>query len=187
MRAGLAGRVAEPSPWEVPGARNAAVLAPLFEVEGELRVLLTRRAATLRSHQGEIAFPGGRQEPGEDLVTAALREAHEEIGLHPSAVDVIGQLDHLSTYVSRFAIAPYVGALDGRPATTPNPAEIARVFDVTIAELLEPGVHRQELWPLPDGDRVLSFFELEGETVWGATARMLTQLLTLVTQPPQLP
>lgn len=181
VRARLAGRgpVAGPE-WAVPGARLAAVLVPLFEEAGEVRVVLTRRAAQLPSHQGEVAFPGGAVEPGEELVVAALREAHEELGIDPSAVSIIGELDHLATVSSRFVIAPFVGVLEERPALRPNPHEIERAFDVPVRELFCEEVYREEVWELPGGEREVSFFELVGDTVWGATARILRQLLVVL-------
>lgn len=167
----------------VADARAAAVLVALFPdpVDGDARVVLTRRASTLRSHRGEIAFPGGRQDPGEELHHAAIREAHEEIGLDPAAVDIVGELDHLTTVSSRFVVAPFVGVLPGRPDYRPNHAEIDRAFDVPLAELLQPDVYQEEVWEFGWGERYVSFFLLEGETVWGATARILRQLLLLVT------
>jgi 8-oxo-dGTP pyrophosphatase MutT (NUDIX family) len=160
---------------------EAGVLVPLFEEAGEITVILTRRAAHLRSHTGQVAFPGGRLEAGEEPVAGALREAHEEIGLDPDQVEVLGELAPLATVSSGSRITPFVGALPWRPQVSPNPAEVARVFDVSLAELLADGVYREERWDLPgQGDRPMHFFELEDETVWGATARILTELLELV-------
>ena len=160
---------------------EAGVLVPLFEEAGETRVVLTRRAAHLRSHTGQVAFPGGRLEPGEDAVAGALREAHEEIGLDPGEVEVLGQLAPLATVSSGSRIMPFVGALARRPHLSPNPAEVARIFDVSLAELVSDGIYREERWDLPgQGDRPMHFFELEDETIWGATARILMELLELV-------
>jgi 8-oxo-dGTP pyrophosphatase MutT (NUDIX family) len=172
-----------PPEWTVPGARSSAVLIPLFDEGGEAHVVLTRRSNELRNHQGQVAFPGGRQDPGESLEAAALREAWEEVGIEPASVDVVGELDLLTTVASAFVIAPFVGVLPARPLLRPNPAEIDRAFDVPLSELLHPDAYRAEEWGLPWGEREVSFFELEGETVWGATARILQQLLTLVTVP----
>jgi 8-oxo-dGTP pyrophosphatase MutT (NUDIX family) len=160
---------------------EAGVLAPLFEEAGETRVILTRRAAHLRSHTGQVAFPGGRLEPGEDALAGALREAHEEIGLDPGEVEVLGQLAPLATVSSGSRITPFVGAVARRPRLSPNPAEVARIFDVSLADLLNDEVYREERWDLPgQDDRPMHFFEIDGETVWGATARILTELLELV-------
>ena len=163
--------------------RASAVLAPLYEVDGELHVILTRRTWNLSSHQGEVSFPGGRQDEGEDLWETALREAREEIGLESALVEPIGELDHLATITSRSFIVPYVGALpDGQPATRANPHEVGAVLHVPIAELLDPAIFREERWTFPWAeDRPIFFFELVGDTVWGATGAMLRQLLGLVT------
>jgi 8-oxo-dGTP pyrophosphatase MutT (NUDIX family) len=162
--------------------RASAVLAPLYEDGGELHVVLTRRTWNLRSHSGEVSFPGGRQDEGETLWQTALREAEEEIALDPASVDHVGELDHLATVTSRSFIVPYVGALPGRPDTTPNPAEVSAVLHVPLAELLDPAIFREERWQLPWAeDRPIFFFELVGDTLWGATAAMLRQLLGLVT------
>ena len=162
--------------------RASAVLAPLYEHDGELHVVLTRRTWNLRSHSGEVSFPGGGQDEGEDLWETALREAREEIALDTSVVERLGELDHLATVTSRSFIVPYVAALPGRPETTPNPGEVSAVLHVPVAELLDPAIFREERWQLPWAeDRPIFFFELTGDTLWGATAAMLRQLLGLVT------
>ena len=129
---------ATPSPWEPPdGALRSAVLVPLFEEDGQVWVVLTRRSQHLRAHKGEVAFPGGRQDEGESLMDAALREAEEEIALDTKVVEIVGELNHLATVSSNSSIVPYVG--------------------------------------IPD--RAIHYFELPGETVWGATARILAGFL----------
>jgi 8-oxo-dGTP pyrophosphatase MutT (NUDIX family) len=169
----------------LPGLDLAsAVLAPLYEADGELHVVLTRRTWDLRSHQGEVSFPGGRQDEGDaDLWATALRESREEIALDTDQVECLGELDHLATVTSRSFIVPFVGALPpGRPATTANPAEVSAVLHVPVAELLDPALFREERWTFPWAeDRPIFFFELIGDTVWGATGAMLRQLLGLVT------
>jgi len=183
-----------PTPRDGLGAlahtRPAAVLVPIFEADGEARLILTKRPETMPSHQGEIAFPGGKLEPNTDadLRAAALREAHEEIGLEPAAVEIVAELDHLVTVSARFALAPFVGLLATPPVLVPHPREVAAVFDVAIDDLLAPDVFREERWDVPEdmlvgvgADRAIHFFELTGETVWGATARILTGFLTHLT------
>ncbi len=160
---------------------GAAVLAPIYEHDGEAHVVLTRRSPALRVHSGEVSFPGGRRDEGEGLEETARREAHEEIGLDPWTVEIIGELDHLSTITSGSFIVPYVGALPGRPELVASPAEVEAVLHVRLAELLDPGVYREERWPLFGTVRPIFFFELQGDTVWGATAAMLRQLLGLAT------
>ena len=169
-----------PSPVS-PGSRAAAVLIPLFEEDGQARVILTRRAATLSAHQGEMSFPGGTIGPGEDELIAALREAEEEIGLCPTAVEVVGRLDRLVTATSGFALTPFVGILEERPQLELRLDEVEEAYDVSLSDLLDESVFREERWGRPVPDRRIYFFELEHDTVWGATARILYRLLELVT------
>jgi len=167
----------------------AAVLVPLFEEGGEARVVLTRRAAHLRTHTGEVSFPGGRLDHGESPETGATREAAEEVGLDPVTVEAVGRLSSLSTFSSGATITPVVGVLGGRPRLRPNPGEVEHVFDVSLAELAADGVFREERWrlpgrPVPPGAEnpgwfPMWFFELPDDTVWGATARMLVELLRI--------
>jgi 8-oxo-dGTP pyrophosphatase MutT (NUDIX family) len=196
VRAALdAGPPPRRSPLERATHRSSSVLAALYDDPdtGGASVLLTRRPWHMRSHSGEVSFPGGRREPGDaDLVATALREAHEEIGLDPSTVDVVGELDHLVTMWSGSSITPYVGALPGPPdGLRPNPAEVDHILRVPLAELLLDEVFSEERWPMPGGggDRPLWFFALHGDTVWGATAAMLRDLLAralgLEVEPPQ--
>lgn len=172
----------QPWPWPADESkRQAAVLAPLFEEDGEARVILTRRAAHLRSHTGEVSFPGGRLDAGEDALAAALREAAEEVGIEPAGVDIIGELSPLATVGSRASITPFVGVLATRPELTPNPDEVELAFDVSLAELMDVGIFREERWQWAgQPDRPMYFFDLPDDTIWGATARMLYELLELV-------
>lgn len=190
---------ARPPALVAPSARAAAVLVAMFadgpdasdhagaSEAGEARVILTKRPDTMPSHQGEIAFPGGKVDPAldADARAAALREAHEEIGLDPQRVDVVAELDGIGTVASRFVIRPFVGLLAGRPALRPHPREVVSVFDVALSELLDPAAYRQEHWSgragAPDFRLAVQFFELPGETVWGATARILGNLLSHLT------
>jgi len=181
-KAVAAAPVGRPLAPTLPAAQAAAVLVPLFEEDGQVRMILTRRSSHLPSHQGEVAFPGGKVHTGEALEAAALREAHEEVAIDPSAVDVVGPLEELATVVGRFVLSPFVGVLPHRPDLVPNPGEVARVFDVSVVELLDPDVYHEERWDLPGlRDRPMHFFEVADETVWGATARILFELLTLIT------
>ncbi|MGZ8734129.1 MAG: NUDIX hydrolase [Acidimicrobiia bacterium] len=174
-----------PETVRVPGSRDAAVLIPLFEDDGDVHVVLTKRPETMPSHQGEIAFPGGTVQSGVDRspVDAALREAHEEIGLDPASVEVVVALDRLGTVGSRFVIDPFVGLLAEPPDLRADPREVVRVFDVALSELLHDETYREEHWTFPVSagrpftELDVVFFELEGETVWGATARILRSFL----------
>jgi len=174
---------APPQPPRVPGNQAAAVLVPLFEAGGETRVVLTRRPDTMPSHRGDVAFPGGKVHPEADptLLDAALREAEEEIGLPRAAVEVVAELDTISTVTSRFLVAPFVGVLAALPELRPDPREVERIFDVPLSELMADGVHRVEHWGTGVLTRDVHLFELEDETVWGLTARILSGFLTLLT------
>lgn len=169
------------SPLEGTGVRASAVLAPLYEEGREPYVVLTRRAQHLRSHRGEVSFPGGGHEGDETLTETALREAEEETGLDPSTVTILGELDHLETVTSRSFIVPFVGVLPGRPALEPNPNEVELILHVPLRELMSDGVFREERWGLAPLDRPIYFFEIVGDTIWGATAVMLRNLLAIAT------
>lgn len=166
-----------------PDARLSAVLIALHEGEHGAEVLLTRRGMALRNHRGEISFPGGRMDPGETPTQTALREAHEEVGLDPGLPRVVGELAHLSMLVSRSYIVPIVAIVDGKPDLEPRTPEVDRVLWTTIEDLTRAGTYRMERWGNPPLDRSLHFFELDDETVWGATAHMLVELLTAVGRP----
>ncbi len=147
LRTAFGGRVGTPSFVEATGAaRASAVLAPFYELDGELYTVLTRRSWQLRSHTGEVSFPGGGQDDGESLREAALREAYEEIGLDPASVEIIGELDHLMTISSRSFIVPFVGLLARVPVLEPNPSEVDAVLHVPVRELLLDEVYREERW-----------------------------------------
>jgi len=140
---------------------------------------LTRRSARLRTHRGQVSFPGGRLEPGEEAVGAALREAREEVGLDPAAVRPVGYLARAFAFSSGAPITPVVAALAARPTLSPNPAEVDRAFDASLADLA--AAFSEEWWSEPGLSRFpMYFFSVEGETIWGATARMIVDLLTTV-------
>jgi 8-oxo-dGTP pyrophosphatase MutT (NUDIX family) len=178
---------AKPWPPAVPAAQvpfrgaPAAVLVPLFEEDDQARVILTRRSGRLRSHTGEVSFPGGRLEPGEAPLAAALREAGEEVGLVEDDVEILGQLEPLATLSSRSGITPFVGVLPARPVLHPNPHEVEHAFDVALSELMDEAVYREEIWDTEWADnRPVHFFDLPEDIVWGATARILHELLELI-------
>lgn len=166
-----------------PGTRDAAVLLPLFAEAGEARIVLTKRPEHLPTHQGEIAFPGGKIDVAVDTsaADAALREAEEEIALPRQTVEIIAELDHLPSVGGPFVIAPFVGIVAARPALVAAPGEVDRVFDVALSELLDDGVHREERWDMFGATRGMHFFDVEDETIWGATARILAGFLAQLT------
>lgn len=170
---------------------NAAVLAVLFEEDGEARLVFTRRSSALRAHRGEVSFPGGRLDAGEDAASAAIREAYEEVALDPAEVTAVGWIHPVLTMVSGSLIMPVVATVPQRPHLVASPDEVARVFDVSLRDLAEPDIFHEERWSIPgreipgspDNSFAVWFFEVEGEMIWGATARMIHELLSIVLMP----
>jgi 8-oxo-dGTP pyrophosphatase MutT (NUDIX family) len=160
---------------------QSAVLALLYERSGDPHLLLTRRSEHLRSHTSEVAFPGGRVELDDrSLWHTALRESHEEVGLRADSVQRVGALDTFVTVGSNSLVHPFVGTSPTPHGLAAEPSEVAAILEVPVAELLHVEVWREELWPIPDGTiRPMTFFELSGDTVWGATAAMVRQLLMI--------
>lgn len=162
-------------------SKLSAVLIPLVETHDGPGVVLTRRADHLRNHKGEISFPGGRMEADELPHETALREAEEEIGLPKDVVTVLGELHPIATFVSNSHITPVVATLSHLPELQAEPGEVARIFTVSLHELARPDTYRNEWWETPRGDINIHFFELDDETIWGATGRLLHQLLDGIT------
>lgn len=163
--------------------RVSAVMVLLAEGPAGAEVLLTRRTQTLNNHKGEISFPGGRVDADEGLLEAARREAWEEVGVDPSAVTVVGRLSPLSTFVSRSFIVPVVGVVSSHPSLVLHEVEVDRAFWLPLAELVRDDTFSWEWWNFTgddDVERAMFFFHLDDETVWGATARMLHELLCVV-------
>jgi 8-oxo-dGTP pyrophosphatase MutT (NUDIX family) len=160
----------------VHGSTTAAVLAPLHERDGELWAVLIKRRATLRLHAGQISFPGGRHEPDDpDLAHTALREAHEEIGLDPAAVTLLGALAPTPTFVSDIAIYPIVGLIERPAAWAPAADEVEAVLEAPLRALAS--THRVETFERPGGRVTTDAYTIDGERIWGATGRILTDLL----------
>ncbi len=161
---------------DAPGRVDAAVLVPLYERRDDLVAVLTERRDDLRRHPGEISFPGGRQdEPEEDLRQTALREAHEEIGLDPAEVQLVGALPPVGTMVTGYRIFPFVGSIEPGHAWSPQEAEVAQVLELSLRELVRGFESRRLLRrgvPIPTPT-----YTVEGHFVWGATARIVESLL----------
>jgi 8-oxo-dGTP pyrophosphatase MutT (NUDIX family) len=157
----------------------SAVLVPIVEFSGELAVLLTRRASTLSLDPGNVAFPGGRLEHGEHPLEAALREAEEEIGLRPEAVEVLGALDLVERRRDGQRVASVVGLVRGEPELSPNAGEVEAVLVVPLSALFAEGAAWAEQWD--ESRREMRFFShplvLGEDLVWGLTARILWDLL----------
>jgi len=160
--------------------KPAAVLVPIQErAEGDTLVL-TQRAERLNSHRGQVAFPGGRVDSRDaGPLAAALRESHEEIGIDPRHVRILGQLDQV-TAASNYLVTPFVGLIPSPYEFSLNPEETAAVFSVPISALLEPGCFSMEPRPFSsDRPGPIYHFYYEGWDIWGATARIIIQLLEL--------
>lgn len=168
-------------------ARLAAALILLYpngaserRTATTLSLALTVRRADLSAHAGQISLPGGRIEPGESAQDAALREAAEEVGVDTSQVRVLGALTPLYVMVSRFLVTPFVAITDTRPQFQLDPREVAELIEVPVATLLDPAVlqwgHRTREGYLID----FPYFDLGGHQVWGATAMILSEFLTIV-------
>ena len=163
-----------------PGLVRAAVLIPLFEKNGEYHVLLTRRTERVRHHKGQISFPGGRQDHGEDLLATALREAKEEMGIEEKDVCILGELDDMCTFSSDFCIAPFVGLIPYPYPFKINRHEIEEVLEVPLSVFLDETKFREELRSR-NGELVpVYFYEHDAHTIWGATAQILKQLMDLI-------
>jgi 8-oxo-dGTP pyrophosphatase MutT (NUDIX family) len=163
----------------VAGRTQAAVLVAVYLERGELHVVLTQRRHDLRRHAGEISFPGGRHEHGErDLVATALREAHEEIGLPPIGVEIIGALTPTPTIATGYAIYPFVGVIEPGMRWTLQPREVEQVIELSVASL-HAGFRRRRL--VRRGVPILTDTYTIGEhLIWGATARILSDLIQRV-------
>ena len=163
-------------PGAPPGsARRSGVLVPLFVRDGMLWVVFTRRTDTVEHHRGQISFPGGAEEPGdEDLSRTALRETEEELGVRPEDVKLLGRLSPMVT-VTDFYVEPYVGALPQPYVFKPAESEIAEVVEVPIGALRDPAIKETKF--LPGRDEAVLFYRYGNHVIWGATARMLAELL----------
>jgi 8-oxo-dGTP pyrophosphatase MutT (NUDIX family) len=158
--------------------RQAAVLLLLYPFEGELWLPLTVRSSRLPSHRGEVSLPGGRTDPEDiDAAATALREAHEELGIDPTGVEVLGQLTSFYIPPSNFQLTPVVGFMGGVPAMSPNPDEVEQVFSVPLRRLLDRATIVTEEWTRREIVMQVPFFALEGHKVWGATALLLSELV----------
>jgi len=164
--------------------KAAAVLVPLLHREGELHVLYTRRSDRLASHRGEVAFPGGRFDRRDPhLLAAALRETHEEVGIEPQAVDVLGSFEGRRTRSTNIMVTPFVGMVHGTPDLRPDPKEVAEIFQVPLSALADPryrGAHRSH------GNGAASHrpaILYQQQVIWGLTYELTMRFLELILPP----
>lgn len=168
--------------------KPAAVLIPIIADAQGARVLLTRRSDSLASHTGQVAFPGGRLDPGETAVEAALREAREEVDLEPAAVTVLGLSDSYETGTG-YLVTPVVGWIEHLPPLTPSPDEVAEVFETPWDFLMDPANHSRDHLEAPEGvKRWFWAMTWNEQYIWGATAGIIRALRTrLYGDEPDLP
>lgn len=168
-------------PGEIPpGARTAAALILLYPLGEAPHLLLTVRAGQLAQHAGQVSLPGGGLEPGETIHEAALRETHEEVGVDPREVRIIGALSPLYIPGSNFALYPVVGVADWPPTWRAAAGEVARVLETPLAELFTTAGPHRGYRCHEDRRYQVPYFEIGGERVWGATAMVLAELITVV-------
>lgn len=179
------------APYPRPGAdrildpyldcRRAAVLVLFYPAsDRDLRIVLTRRTDRLESHSGQISFPGGSMDPGEDARAAARREALEELGVDPASFDVIGELSPLYIPPSGFCVYPVVAYAPEPPPFAPSEEEVAEVLEVPVSHLLAPATRCEETWDLRGAPVLVPYYAVGPHKVWGATAMMICELLSLL-------
>lgn len=168
--------------------RPGSVIILLYEQHGKIWFPLIKRPEYIGVHSGQVSLPGGKAEPGEDLVETALRECEEEIGVSRDGVTIVGRLSNFHVLPSNILITPVVAATQNVPEFLPDPREVARVFSASVNELLEEdAVREKEISVTRDISMVAPHFEVDGEIVWGATAMVLSELRHVVQeiiQPP---
>jgi 8-oxo-dGTP pyrophosphatase MutT (NUDIX family) len=171
---------------ELPRLRTDAAFAPPGEVRpaavmigvtdrARPGVIFTHRPHTLRQHAGQVAFPGGKLDPGEDAVSAALRETHEELGINPSQISVIGATDRFVTGTG-YDITPVLGMLPADVAITPNPEEVADWFEAPLGFILDPANHLRKTMMYREKPRAYTEITWEGHRIWGVTAAIIENL-----------
>jgi 8-oxo-dGTP pyrophosphatase MutT (NUDIX family) len=171
-----------PQPGTEP--KVAAVLVPLLWRNDEIHVLYTRRSDRLASHRGEVAFPGGRFDRRDpNLLAAALREAHEEVGIEPRAVDVLGTFESRRTHSTNIMVTPFVGMVHGSLELRPDPKEVAEIFDVPLSVLADPRYRGAHRWHRNGSASHRPAILYQRQVIWGLTYELTVRLLELILPP----
>ena len=175
VRARLEARPGTETAADREGLRRAGVLVPLFVRDGSLWVLLTRRTESVEHHRGQISFPGGsEEETDESLYATALRETEEELAITRADVIPLGSLSPIET-ITDFYVEPYVAAVPQPYVWRPAEAEIAEVIEAPLAALMDPAILESK--PIPGREGTILFYHFGPHVIWGATARILSELL----------
>jgi 8-oxo-dGTP pyrophosphatase MutT (NUDIX family) len=175
----------QPRRIEPSGRAAAGVLILCYDVDEETHLLFTKRTELVEHHKGEICFPGGARETADaDLYQTALRETFEEVGLRPEHVELVGQLDDIVSRGSNFVISPYVGIISAPVPYAFDHArhEVEEILEAPLAHLLDGGNVTRETRDVDGGKVELYFYRFGQHTIWGATARILHQLLGLLSE-----
>jgi len=191
LAAGLGPTRLDAAPADDPEGRTlAAALVLLYPhttagatapTETVPHLVLTRRTTRMRRHSGQISLPGGRYDPEDgSLLRTALRETEEELGVNPADLTVWGRLDPVQITATHYQLAPFVAFTPRRPAFRPAPAEVAEVIDLPLDRLLDPDTLEEEVWDFQGTPRRVSFYRQAEHKVWGATARILGQIVALL-------
>jgi 8-oxo-dGTP pyrophosphatase MutT (NUDIX family) len=171
----------EPDPDLPAPPRQGGVLVLFYPQADQLYLPLILRPTYDGAHSGQVSFPGGGQDALDANITAtALREAYEEIGVEPEQVQILGQLSKLYILPSNYEVTPTVGWIGHRPDFRTDPYEVAKLLEVRLSDLQDPHNRRQEEWQLRDRKANVPFFYVCGQTIWGATAMILSELLAVI-------
>ena len=163
------------------GFTPSAVVVPLFYNEGEIHVLFTQRSQNVNFHKGQACFPGGTHQANDaSLLDAALREIDEEIGLKAKAVEILGELDDKTTVSSGYVISPFVAFIPYPYPFKLDDKEVEQIFSVPLSALMNEANLKQNYYPTDDRTGPGYAYEYEGHIIWGATARILMQLIELL-------
>jgi 8-oxo-dGTP pyrophosphatase MutT (NUDIX family) len=183
IRRALDGRT--PRRLEEEGLIPAAVLMPIFSKERHAHVLFTKRTEQVKTHKGQISFPGGLKDPQDPtLLAAALRECGEEVGMDTSSVEILGQLDDMTTFAAPIAITPFVGVISYPQSFSLNPKEVERLLEVPLAFFLHEPHTRIKWVPRQGKFGVVYYYDYGRDVIWGATARILRHFMELVFRQP---